>query len=149
MNFRSFYETHYTANLCTIVNNTIFSKKQCLVSFFRIQDPIQKESNPTQLSKVNEVITKIKKFKLVSKARQPIEYDEFIILIKYYKERSTIVNRFEAICTSSIQWYLAAKINHLMKLKFAILSSNAQNNFTLLCKMQWSKNIKDEYRDPE
>ena len=52
-----------------------------------IWDPIQKEGNPTQSSEVNDVITKVKKFKVrregvVSKARRPIEYDEFIDLMK-------------------------------------------------------------------
>ena len=52
-----------------------------------IWDPIQKEGNPTRSSEVNDVITKVKKFEVrkegvVSKARRPLEYDEFINLIK-------------------------------------------------------------------
>ena len=68
-----------------------FFSKKAVSSFIpqnkMIWDPIQKEGNPTWSTKVNYVITKVKKFKLrgegvVSKARRPIEYDEFIDLMK-------------------------------------------------------------------
>ena len=64
-----------------------------------IWDPIKKEGNPTWSSKVNELIAKIKKFEVrkegvVSKARWPIEYDEFTNLIKilHKEERLWMVN---------------------------------------------------------
>ena len=42
-----------------------------------------------------------------------------------------------------------AMVNDLMKLEFENISSNAQNNFTLLCRMCWSKNIFEEHEAPE
>ena len=121
-----------------------------------IWDPIRKEGNPTRSSEVNDVITKVKKFEVrkegvVSKARRPLEYDEFINLMKMLRndERLTMEERFEASCVLSLQWHLIARIDDLMKLKFENISGNAQNNFTLLCKMRWSKNITEEREAPE
>ena len=48
-----------------------------------------------------------------------------------------------------MQWHLIARINDIMKSKFENISGNTQNNFTLLCKMRWSKNITEECEAPE
>ena len=66
---------------------------------------------------------------MVGKVRGPIEYNEFINLIKMVRneERLPMVNCFEAICVLNLQWHLIARIHDLMKSKFD------------LYRMRWSK----------
>ena len=54
-----------------------------------------------------------------------------------------------ASCVFNLQWHLIARINGLMKPKFENVSGIAQNNFTLLCRMRWSKNLTKESEAPE
>ena len=84
MNFRSYKERHLSASVRQIFarSSTLFFFKKAVSSFMprnkMIWDTIRKESNPTQSSKVNELITKIKKFKVIKEGGQEgLEFDEF------------------------------------------------------------------------
>ena len=82
---------------------------------------------------------------MVSQARTPLEFDEFINVIKLLRSNKTILGaeQFETSCILSLQWHLVARIDDLMKIKmkFENISNNVQKHFTLMCKMRWSKNI--------
>ncbi len=106
-------------------------------------DPIQKEGNPTRSSEVNELIKRVMKFEVrregvKSHARRPIEYEEFLNLLKLIITSDS--ERWRSYWLGSIitlQWHMVARIDDMMKLKFDSLSYNPQHNFTLICKMRW------------
>ena len=84
-----------------MINNTAFFKKAepCFMPWSKmIWDPIQKEGNPNQSSKVNELITKIKKFEVrkegvVTKARRSIEFDGSVIIIILLQSSGRLLGR--------------------------------------------------------
>ena len=80
---------------------------------------------------------------MVSQARTPLEFDEFINVIKLLRSNKTILGaeQFETSCILSILWYLIARIDNLMKMKFDNITNNVQIHFTLMCKMRGSKKL--------
>jgi hypothetical protein len=117
-------------------------------------DPIRKEGNPTKSSEVNEFIKKVMKCEVrkegaKSHARRPIEYDEFINVLDLVRGNIGLKLRKYLLCSVlTMQWHLIARIDDMMKLKFENIQVG-ENNFTLICKMRWSKNITEERDAPE
>jgi Transcriptional activator of glycolytic enzymes len=117
-------------------------------------NPIRKEGNPTKSSEVNEFIKKVMKCEVrkegaKSHARRPIEYDEFINVLDLVRGNIGLKLRKYLLCSVlTMQWHLIARIDDMMKLKFENIQVG-ENNFTLICKMRWSKNITEERDAPE
>ncbi len=110
--------------------------------------------NPTKSAIVNDVIAKVKKFEVrgegvPSQAQCPLEWEEFVMMLvvvkRIYKE-SSLCSMMLAVLT--FQWQLIGCINDVMKLGKSTLSFNPRYPYTLLCKMCWSKNIREERESP-
>jgi len=86
---------------------------------------------------------------VASQARRPMEWEEFISILvairKLYPGRE-LMDLMLSVLT--LQWQLIGRIDDVMKLEKSSLSFNHRFPFTLLCKMTWSKNIREERESP-
>lgn len=140
-------------------SSTLEFDKKAISSFMprlkAVWDPISKHGNPTRSDEVNKLIKKVKKHEVRREgvkpsARRPIEFNEFtsmLALVRSNQERGAAKYLIGSVLT--LQWHLIARIDDLMKLKFADFASNVEFPSTLICQMRWSKNITEERDAPE
>jgi hypothetical protein len=115
-------------------------------------DPISLIGNPTKSKEVNELINCIKKFEcrregVPSKARRPIEFDEFKNLLDVTRDPSVDTDdlrRCRMASVLTLQWQLIGRIDDMMKLKIDRISTNPSHAGTGNTKIEWSKNITEE-----
>ncbi|KAG1713439.1 hypothetical protein DVH05_001226 [Phytophthora capsici] len=118
-------------------------------------DPVTEQGNPTRSDAVNKLIQKVKKFEVrhegaESKVRRSVEFDEFINLLQLVRARWGNDSRAYLVgSVLTLQWHICARIDDMMKLQFSNFSPNLQYPSTLLFKMRWSKNIREERDAPE
>jgi len=133
-----------------------FMKKA--ISYFmptqRAWDDNEQRGNPTKSTAVNRMIQRVKFFEVRreavgSKARRPMEWEEFImmlVLIRHFYAGNPLLLVLAAVFT--LQWQLIGRIDDVMQLNKSTLSHNLRYPYTLLVKMHWSKNIRDEREVP-
>ena len=86
---------------------------------------------------------------VASRARRPVEWEEFallLVLVRHMYALSPLMLVMLGVLT--IQWQLIGRIDDVMKLDKSTIRPNMQYPFTLLIKMCWSKNIREERESP-
>ncbi|KAG9411958.1 hypothetical protein AC1031_017595 [Aphanomyces cochlioides] len=116
-------------------------------------DPISCHGNPTRAEEVNKIIKAVKKSEVrregvQSNARRPIEFTEFLNLLSIVAVNPN-TSKYMVSSVLTLQWHLIARIDDMMKLRFADFSPNIHHPSTLICQMRWSKNILEERDAPE
>ncbi len=117
-------------------------------------DPITGIGNPTKSQTVNDVILGVKRYEVRgqgvnSRARRPVEWEEFVLLLvltRHLYSTSPVLLVMVGVLT--VQWQLIGRIDDVMKLDKSTIKFNLQSPFTLMIKMCWSKNIRDERESP-
>lgn len=139
-------------------SSTLEFYKKAISSFMPhrmvVWDDRRRDGNPTRSIQVNNLIKAVKKCEVrqqgvKTSARRPLEYIEFIALLTFVRQDQSIMSCHRLVAVLLTQWQLIGRIDDMLKLKYANLSYNAQNNFTVLAQLRWSKNITEERDAPE
>ncbi|KAL3657121.1 hypothetical protein V7S43_018033 [Phytophthora oleae] len=140
-------------------SSTLEFAKKAISSFMpRVNatwDPVTAQGTPTRSDAVNKLIKKVKRFEVRregvgSNARRPIEFDEFVNLLKLVRaEENQSGSTYMMSCVLTLQWHIMARVDDMMKLQFDNFSPNTQYPSSLHCQVRWSKNISEERDAPE
>lgn len=140
-------------------SNTLLYYKKAISMFMPRQkinwDPVEKRGNPTRSEEVNSLINRVRKAEVrkhgaPSKKTRPVELEEFLNVLKLNKSNEKRkLQRFWLSAALTIQWQLICRVDDVMKLQFQNISGNLQHDFTLFCRLSWSKNILDERECPD
>lgn len=140
-------------------DSTLAQAKKAISFFLPRQamgwDPVEKKGNPTKAPEVNKVIQIVKKHQVrkegvPSRARRDIEYGEFKNLLQVICNDTKLApRRYLMIAILTLQWHVIGRVDDMMQLDNGALQHNTAFDFTLSCRMTWSKNIRDERDSPQ
>jgi len=123
-------------------------------------DEVFESGNPTRSTVVNQCIKDVQKFEVraegvATNARRPLEYKEFLLILKQFKLRMVDASDSEvnkAVFMSSLlsmQWHMIGRVDDMLQLQISDFYANTNFDFSLSSKIKWSKNIMEERESPE
>ena len=125
-------------------------------------DEVFESGNPTRSTVVNQCIKDVlvQKFEVCAEgvatnARRPLEYKEFILILKQFKLRMVDLSDSEVNKTVfmnsflSMQWHMIGRVDDMLQLQISHFYADTNFDFSLLSKIKYSKNIMEERESPE
>jgi hypothetical protein len=138
-------------------NSILYWKKA--ISFFMPNrqptwDVLTNSGNPTKSIEINELVKLVKKKEVrrqgkPSSARRPLEDSEYQQAIALIEKHHDLHLRFFVSAVMRFQYNMIGRVDDVCKCKMEDVKPNPQHECTVLAKMCWSKNVRDEGDAPD
>ena len=114
---------------------------------------IMHSGNPTRSVPVNNLIKAVKKKEVrrqgkPSQARRPLESQEFSSTMHILHSFKDSIHRYQLPALCAFQFHMVGRIDDCVQLTKINLTANLRFPFTLMAKLCWTKNAKEEREAP-
>lgn len=105
--------------------------------------------NPTKSVDVNNLIKRVKRHEVrregvVTQAVRPLETVEFVSLIVQCMKHRDATMRYALPAFFKLQCHMISRVDDVAQLELKNVKANMQFPFSLLCQINWSKNVLEE-----